>query len=103
MPARRSIAGVCCAVVALAIGACSAEPSAVSTPTSQTVVTTQSPTPTAPGLPTPTLPASQANFPPGVGDIAPDFTLPVATGGEITLSQFRGDTPVVLVFYRAFW
>jgi peroxiredoxin Q/BCP len=38
-----------------------------------------------------------------VGDVAPDFTLPTATGGEVTLSQFRGARPVVLVFYRAFW
>ena len=35
---------------------------------------------------------------PGIGDVAPDFTLP-ATGGEpITLSGLRG-APVVLVFY----
>jgi peroxiredoxin len=34
----------------------------------------------------------------GVGDAAPDFTLP-ATGGEaVSLSSFRGQ-PVVLVFY----
>ena len=35
---------------------------------------------------------------------APDFTLPAANKGtEISLSQFQGDKPVVLVFYRAYW
>ena len=35
---------------------------------------------------------------------APDFTLPAANKGiDITLSNFEGDRPVVLVFYRAYW
>ena len=36
---------------------------------------------------------------------APDFTLPAANrdNTEISLSQFQGDKPVVLVFYRAYW
>ena len=36
---------------------------------------------------------------------APDFTLPAANrdSTEISLSQFQGDKPVVLVFYRAYW
>ncbi|MXX93079.1 MAG: redoxin domain-containing protein [Chloroflexi bacterium] len=36
---------------------------------------------------------------------APDFTLPAANRNstEISLSQFQGDKPVVLVFYRAYW
>ncbi|MBA3303669.1 MAG: peroxiredoxin [Acidimicrobiia bacterium] len=33
----------------------------------------------------------------GIGDVAPDFTLP-GTGGEVVLSGLRG-APVVLVFY----
>lgn len=37
------------------------------------------------------------------GEIAPDFTLPAATGGEVSLNDFQGQKPVVLVFYRAFW
>lgn len=39
-------------------------------------------------------------------DLAPDFTLPDANavpGTEISLSQYRGDQAVVLVFYRAYW
>ncbi len=35
---------------------------------------------------------------------APNFTLPAANKGtDISLSQFQGDQPVVLVFYRAYW
>lgn len=34
-----------------------------------------------------------------VGDKAPDFTLPSTTGDKISLSQFRGQKPVVLFFY----
>jgi peroxiredoxin len=35
----------------------------------------------------------------GIGDDAPDFTKKGTTGDEITLSSFKGDKPVVLVFY----
>ena len=34
-----------------------------------------------------------------IGDLAPDFTLPNQFGENVTLSQFRGVKPVVLVFY----
>jgi peroxiredoxin len=34
-----------------------------------------------------------------IGDLAPDFSLPNQFGETITLSQFRGHKPVVLVFY----
>lgn len=34
-----------------------------------------------------------------VGARAPDFTLPSAAGGEVTLSSFRGRRSVVLVFF----
>ena len=34
-----------------------------------------------------------------VGDKAPDFTLTSTTGENISLSQFRGQKPVVLFFY----
>ena len=36
---------------------------------------------------------------------APDFTLPAANknNAEISLSSFRGEKDVVLVFYRAYW
>jgi peroxiredoxin len=35
--------------------------------------------------------------------VAPDFTLPNATGADITLSELSAQQPVVLVFYRAYW
>jgi AhpC/TSA family len=38
-----------------------------------------------------------------VGQPAPDFALPDATGKTVTLSDYRGRQPVVLVFYRGYW
>jgi cytochrome oxidase Cu insertion factor (SCO1/SenC/PrrC family) len=38
-----------------------------------------------------------------VGEPAPDFTLPDATGAAVSLASFRERTPVVLVFYRGYW
>ncbi len=35
----------------------------------------------------------------GVGEPAPDFTLPSTTGEDISLSQFRGKQLVLLEFY----
>lgn len=37
--------------------------------------------------------------PPGVGEQAPDFTLPSTTGEEISLREFRGKKHVLLEFY----
>jgi peroxiredoxin len=31
------------------------------------------------------------------------FTLPSASGDEVSLESFAGDKNVVLVFYRGFW
>ena len=38
-----------------------------------------------------------------VGQPVPDFTLPDAAGRPVTLSDYRGRKPVVLVFYRGYW
>jgi cytochrome oxidase Cu insertion factor (SCO1/SenC/PrrC family) len=38
-----------------------------------------------------------------VGERAPDFRLPDATGRPVTLSDYRGKKAVVLVFYRGYW
>jgi peroxiredoxin Q/BCP len=35
----------------------------------------------------------------GVGDLAPDFTLPSASGDLVTLADYRGKAAVVLFFY----
>jgi hypothetical protein len=54
-------------------------------------------------------PTDGANLPPTdldrvkPGDLAPDFTLEDQSGRPITLSGFRGQRPVVLVFYRGHW
>ena len=34
-----------------------------------------------------------------IGEQAPDFTLPGTLGETVTLSSFRGDAQVLLVFY----
>ena len=41
----------------------------------------------------------QATAAPEVGQLAPDFTLKGPGGQPVTLSEFRGHNPVVLVFY----
>ncbi len=41
--------------------------------------------------------------PVAVGDIAPDFTLEDQNKNKVTLSEARGKSPVVLVFYRGYW
>ena len=38
-----------------------------------------------------------------VGEPAPDFTLPDASGRPVTLADYRGQKPVVLIFYRGYW
>jgi len=38
-----------------------------------------------------------------VGEVAPDFTLEDQNGQKVALSDARGKSPVVLVFYRGYW
>jgi len=38
-----------------------------------------------------------------VGDVAPDFSLVSLAGPVVTLSDFRGERNVILVFYRGYW
>jgi cytochrome oxidase Cu insertion factor (SCO1/SenC/PrrC family) len=38
-----------------------------------------------------------------VGERPPDFTLPDAAGRPLSLADYRGKKPVVLVFYRGYW
>jgi cytochrome oxidase Cu insertion factor (SCO1/SenC/PrrC family) len=38
-----------------------------------------------------------------IGERPPDFTLPDASGRPVTLADYRGKKPVVLVFYRGYW
>jgi cytochrome oxidase Cu insertion factor (SCO1/SenC/PrrC family) len=49
----------------------------------------------------PTPPAQQpASSIPAVGALAPDFSLFSAWGDPVTLSRYRGDKNIVLLFYR---
>lgn len=60
----------------------------------------------AAGRPSPPRQAAAAaarTSPVGVGEVAPDFTLEDQDGRGVTLSQSRGKSPVVLVFYRGYW
>ncbi len=43
------------------------------------------------------------NAQPDVGDVAPDFKLPDHKGGFVSLSDFQGESNVVLIFYPAAW
>lgn len=49
-----------------------------------------------------TLPPSDLNRV-NVGDEAPDFTLEKEAGKTVSLSEYRGQKTVVLVFYRGHW
>ncbi len=53
--------------------------------------------------PTPAANAAVRQSPVKAGDAAPDFTLQDQNGSKVTLSAARGQTPVVLVFYRGYW
>ena len=44
--------------------------------------------------------SSSRSAPPRVGDPAPDFRLPSATGGEIGLADYRGKKTLVLWFSK---
>jgi hypothetical protein len=63
-----------------------------------TLEPTQAPVPSATSTATVTPPENAGGIP-TVGDTAPDFTLPSAAD-TITLSSYRGEMNVVLVFYR---
>lgn len=54
--------------------------------------------PLAASQPDPDPPAAQP-----VVDLAPDFHLASVQGPAHRLSDYRGNQPVVVVFYRAFW
>jgi cytochrome oxidase Cu insertion factor (SCO1/SenC/PrrC family) len=47
--------------------------------------------------------AAMRGTPAVAGEVAPDFTLEDQNRNKVTLSEFRGKSPVVLVFYRGYW
>ena len=38
-----------------------------------------------------------------LGDVAPDFSLMTYAGPVTTLSDYRGEKNVILIFYRGYW
>ena len=52
---------------------------------------------------TPPTVAQNRTSPVAVGEIAPDFTLESHRGTQVTLSEAREKSPVVLAFYRGYW
>jgi len=49
------------------------------------------------------LTRDERSSPVAVGEAAPDFTLEDQNNNKVTLSDARGTSPVVLVFYRGYW
>ena len=45
------------------------------------------------------LPLTVFGGAPAVGDPAPDFSIQGSVGNTYSLSQFKGDTPVVIAFF----
>ena len=46
---------------------------------------------------------TQRTTPVAVGETAPDFSLEDQNRRKISLSESRGKSPVVLIFYRGYW
>ena len=65
--------------------------------------------PTSPDTPQAKEPTAEPTEPPLINtpgpvlNTAPDFTLPSVQGTDFTLSQFQGEKPVAVVFYRGYW
>ncbi len=86
-------------------------------PAATSVVATKAPAPVATDTPTVAPTATDepdermdeednpelVNTPGPVAKLAPDFTLPSIDGQRYTLSEYRGQQPVLVVFYRAYW
>ena len=100
----------------LVAAACASTPEAPSTPTPEPVATAPEGDPDAPRYkPSSSSPApvdittnaygaySAAPDAPEIGDVARDFTLPLADGGTFDLAQARKAGPVLVMFYRGFW
>lgn len=47
--------------------------------------------------------SEERSTPVAIGEAAPDFKLEDQNHHKITLSEVRGKSPVVLVFYRGYW
>ncbi len=47
--------------------------------------------------------SDERSTPVTVGEVAPDFTLEDQNRNNVAISDARGKSPVVLVFYRGYW
>ncbi len=104
MNAKRVLAPVLMIAVCLVILA-SFRLAAVSEPTPSP---TSAPVQPSSPSPTPQHATTAASTPlqksassiPAIGETAPDFSLPSVSGETVSLSSYRGDRNVVLLFYR---
>jgi cytochrome oxidase Cu insertion factor (SCO1/SenC/PrrC family) len=72
-------------------------PSPTSAPVQQS---SPSPTPQRATTAAPTPPQESPSSIPAIGETAPDFSLPSVSGEPVILSSYRGESNVVLLFYR---
>ena len=85
-----------CLALLVALGACASDPES---PAAETAPRADGPTEQAVAIDAEVA----ANRALGVGDRAPDFALPDATGETVRLSDLLLDGPVVVTFYRGAW
>ena len=85
-----------CLALLVALGACAPDPES---PAAETAPRADGPTEQAVAIDAEVA----ANGALGVGDRAPDFALPDATGETVRLSDLLLDGPVVVTFYRGAW
>ena len=85
-----------CLALLVALGACAPDPES---PAAETAPRADGPTEQAVAIDAEVA----ANRALGVGDRAPDFALPDATGETVRLSDLLLDGPVVVTFYRGAW
>lgn len=86
---------------AVLTAACSGNEVATSAPSSDATANGSASAPSS------EVPGTDATAPAEIADpdaeMARLFTLPNASGGAVSLASYRGDSNVVVVFYRAFW
>lgn len=88
------------ALASFGLAACASDPEP---PASDTLPVEAASADTASVLPVAVTAEAAANRALGVGDQAPDFALPDATGETVRLDELLVDGPVVLTFYRGGW
>lgn len=101
---KKNVSRCAAALAALLVPALLAACGAASSPLPPALAPTQPSI--APGLPPPSNPGSPARILPGQRPFAtpPPFTLPRAIGGgTVSLSDYAGKGPIVVIFYRGYF